>query len=91
MKYKKYNLLEFIAASEGEYFDVIEPDNLEWAKDAISNWSESILKNPIHQGDCTKESQPCNLCVLEMTLKEYHDYRFHFNHFIIQEGIKVKT
>jgi hypothetical protein len=53
MKYKNYTLLEFIAAYEGEYFNIIEPENLKWAKSAISNWSESILKNPIHQGDCS--------------------------------------
>lgn len=86
MNYKKYNLIQFLAAFEGEYFDIIEPDNLEWAENSIT----TLLKNPVHQGDCTEESQPCMLCMIEDTLRQYHDYRFNFDSFIKKEGMIIR-
>lgn len=41
-------------------------------------WADQFVKGlieaPYHKGDCTRESQPCSLCVLETLLEEYHEY-----------------
>lgn len=34
------------------------------------------IKSNVHYGDCTKQSQPCSLCVLEELLKDYYQYCF---------------
>jgi putative lipase involved disintegration of autophagic bodies len=70
----KYTFVEFIAAQEGEDFNVIEPDNLEWAKRFVGYMG--MCSNLIHIGDCTKENVSCILCVYEVYLKEYREYYF---------------
>lgn len=51
--------------------------DLELAGRAISRWSESLLReDAVHDGDCTKSSQPCNMCILETILADYYNYTF---------------
>lgn len=70
----KYTFVEFIAAQEGNDFNVIEPGNLAWA----TGFGKSLGISPtrVHSGDCTKENIPCLLCVIEIYLKEYREYYF---------------
>jgi hypothetical protein len=70
----KYTFIEFIAAQEGDNFNVIERENLEWAKSFVKGMGES--SNSIHEGDCTKQNHTCALCVYELYLKEYREYYF---------------
>jgi len=71
----KYTFIEYLAACEGEDFDIIEDSNIEWAKHFVSKISE-MLEEGIHEGDCTKQPHTCNLCCIETMLQEYYDYRF---------------
>jgi len=70
----KYTFIEFIAAQEGDDFNVIEGDNLAWARSWIKGMGD--LPNWRHEGDCTKENYTCTLCVYELYLKEYREYYF---------------
>ena len=70
----KYTFVEFIAAQEGDDFNVIEGDNLEWAISFVISMGES--SNLIHEGDCTKQNHTCTLCLYELYLKEYREYYF---------------
>lgn len=70
----KYTFVEFIAAQEGDDFNVIEQDNLNWAKDFVESMGRS--GKWIHEGDCTKQNVSCPLCVYELYLKEYREYFF---------------
>jgi hypothetical protein len=70
----KYTFEEFIAAEEGDDFNVIEPNNLKWAKGFVKSMGDS--GNLIHFGDCTKQAISCPLCVYELYLSEYHQYYF---------------
>lgn len=69
---KKYSLIEFVAANESEDFNNIEKSWLNWSKEFVPE----LLKQEGHQGDCTKHSHPCNLCVLENILEKYKKYYF---------------
>lgn len=68
----KYKFVEFIAAQEGDDFNVIEPSNMEWATGFVGSMGRSA--NWIHEGDCTKQNHSCPLCVYEVYLKEYREY-----------------
>jgi putative lipase involved disintegration of autophagic bodies len=70
----KYTFVEFIAALEGDDFNVIEPSNLKWAKDSVESMGN--ISDLIHLGDCTKQNISCPLCVYEIYLKEYREYYF---------------
>ena len=70
----KYTFMEFIAAQEGDDFNVIEQDNLDWAKGFVESMGRS--GKWIHEGDCTKQNVSCPLCVYELYLKEYREYYF---------------
>jgi hypothetical protein len=70
----KYTFIEFIAAQEGDDFNVIEGDNLAWARSFVKGMGD--LPNWRHEGDCTKENYTCTLCVYELYLKEYREYYF---------------
>lgn len=70
----KYTFVEFIAAQEGNDFNIIEPDNLEWAKRFMGYMGNCA--DLVHHGDCTKHNVSCALCVYEMYLKEYREYYF---------------
>jgi hypothetical protein len=71
----KYTFIEFIAAQEGDNFNVIEGDNLAWARSFVKGMGD--LPNWEHEGDCTKENYTCTLCVYELYLKEYREYYFY--------------
>ena len=70
----KYTFVEFIAAQEGDDFNVIEPSNLEWAKRFVGSMGN--LSDWSHYGDCTKQNVSCPLCLFELYLKEYREYFF---------------
>jgi hypothetical protein len=70
----KYTFIEFIAAQEGNDFNVIEGDNLAWARSFVKGMGD--LPNWEHEGDCTKQNHTCTLCVYELYLKEYREYYF---------------
>jgi putative lipase involved disintegration of autophagic bodies len=70
----KYTFVEFIAAQEGDDFNVIEPGNLAWATGFVGSMGRSA--NWIHEGDCTKQNVSCSLCVYEIYLREYREYYF---------------
>ena len=71
----KYTFVEFIAAQEGNDFNVIERDNLIWAKSFVEYMGD--VGNLQHIGDCTKQNHTCTLCVYELYLKEYREYFFY--------------
>lgn len=70
---KKYNFVEFIAATESESFDNINAESLQWATNFVecynNNWHHMI-----HRGDCTNEPILCSLCLFELYLKQYREY-----------------
>ncbi len=70
----KYTFVEFIAAQEGDDFNVIEPSNLTWAENFVKYMGD--VGNLFHIGDCTKQNHTCTLCVYELYLKEYREYYF---------------
>ena len=70
-----YTFTEYLAACEGEDFNIIEPDWLKWAENFVAHITE-MLQEGIHQGDCTKHCHTCNLCCIERMLEEYRNYRF---------------
>ena len=70
----KYTFVEFIAALEGDDFNVIESSNLTWAKGFVESMGN--VSDLIHEGDCTKQNISCPLCVYEIYLKEYREYYF---------------
>lgn len=70
----KYTFVEFIAAQEGDDFNVIEPSNLTWAESFVKYMGD--VGNLFHIGDCTKQNHTCTLCVYELYLKEYREYYF---------------
>ena len=71
---KKYTFVEFVAALEGEDFDVLEDSWLEWSKKFIEVLPKSHLSFGRHQGDCTRESVVCELCLYEYYLREFKVY-----------------
>ena len=71
---KKYTFREYIAAVEGADFDVLEEEELKSADDFLNSFSD-VFKS-VHRGDCTSESMPCGLCVLEILLSDYRKYFF---------------
>jgi hypothetical protein len=74
MTISKYTFVEFIAAQEGDDFNVIEPHNLTWAKSFVKGMDD--IGNLVHHGDCTKQNISCPLCIYELYLKEYREYYF---------------
>jgi hypothetical protein len=60
----KYSFAEWLASEQGE--------SVGWCEDFISDLAASGK----HKGDCTKESQPCSLCLLELLLEDYRKYVF---------------
>lgn len=69
----KYTFVQFIAATESKDFDKIE--DLDWASNVIAGFPE-YAKHAVHDGDCTKQSTPCMLCMYERFLSEYREYFF---------------
>lgn len=65
----KKNFLEFIASKPGngtpEHWKRVIPLMFE-----ENNW--------VHEGDCTRVSCTCNLCLIEQYLKEYREYIFKY-------------
>lgn len=59
-----------------------EGDSLE---QSTANFNEMLINdsNHIHSGDCTQDSCPCELCMLEGFLEEYREY-------YLKEKIKMK-
>ncbi len=83
----KYTFVEFIAAQEGDDFNVIEPDNLTWATGFVESMGQSA--NWIHEGDCTKQNHSCPLCVYELYLKEYREYYFREEETLEQASLRL--
>lgn len=68
----RYTFEEFIAAKEGEDFNVIEPANLEWAKKICKEMGN--VGSLVHEGDCTSLPITCLLCTYEEWLNDYRRY-----------------
>jgi hypothetical protein len=83
----KYTFIEFIAAQEGDNFNVIEGDNLAWARSFVKGMGD--LPNWEHEGDCTKENYTCTLCVYEQYLKEYREYYFKEEETLEQASLRL--
>jgi hypothetical protein len=83
----KYTFIEFIAAQEGDDFNVIEGDNLAWARSFVKGMGD--LPNWRHEGDCTKENYTCTLCVYELYLKEYREYYFKEEETLEQASLRL--
>ena len=83
----KYTFIEFIAAQEGDDFNVIEGDNLAWARSFVKGMGD--LPNWEHEGDCTKENYTCTLCVYEQYLKEYREYYFKEEETLEQASLRL--
>lgn len=45
-----------------------------WVSDVIDGFSKELKEHGLHQGDCTKESQPCLMCTMEIYLHDYYHY-----------------
>jgi len=84
---RKYTFIEFIAAQEGDDFNVIEDHNLGWARSFVKGMGD--LPNPKHEGDCTKENYTCTLCVYELYLKEYREYFFKEEETLEQASLRI--
>lgn len=83
MSITKYSFREFVAAYNGKDFDDLNNANFKFA-DYILNTIENDKK---HDGDCTNQSSPCELCMLETLLKEYHEYYFNEEKWREENGI----
>jgi hypothetical protein len=68
----KLTFPEFIALYDSEEKENPNPD---WAAHWRTQLPNMISSN-IHMGDCTRQSCPCNLCMLETWLREYREYYF---------------
>jgi len=53
--------------------------SVRWVHVLIDEWARHLKEDGVHQGDCTSESQPCEMCHIEMYLTEYYDYMKNFN------------
>jgi hypothetical protein len=82
----KYTFTKFIAALEGDDFNILETEWLDWATIYVSKMPE-LLNQGIHGGDCTSESHPCRLCVLETQLAEYRRYVNDSDAFLVENGL----
>jgi len=51
-----------------------EKMDVEEAKQFIQTLMNLIITEPYHEGDCTSQSRPCNMCVLEIILSDYYKY-----------------
>ena len=60
----KMNFYEWLSNEHGE--------TVGWCEDFVVG----LIASNTHKGDCTKESQPCNLCLLESFLEDYRKYVF---------------
>jgi hypothetical protein len=83
----KYTFVEFIAAQEGDDFNVIEPSNLTWAESFVKYMGD--VGNLFHIGDCTKQNHTCTLCVYELYLKEYREYYFREEETLEQASLRL--
>jgi hypothetical protein len=83
----KYTFIEFIAAQEGDDFNVIEPSNLTWAESFVKYMGDT--GNLFHIGDCTKQNHTCTLCVYELYLKEYREYYFREEETLEQASLRL--
>lgn len=48
--------------------------NKSHVKKVLKCYTDAIMEDGRHSGDCTKESHPCMLCGLEILLNEYYKY-----------------
>lgn len=64
----KLTFIEFIANQEQE--------SIGWAEVFVKALSDKAIKDTKHHGDCTKHSEPCDLCTLESMFKDYYEYSF---------------
>lgn len=85
----KYTFIEFLAAYEGDDFDVIDPMWLDHYKKSVNAYSE-MLEKESHGGDCTKEPYTCGLCLIEHQLKDYREYVFNEEKWRNDNGIENK-
>jgi hypothetical protein len=74
MMMSKLTFKEWLASQETEDGS-IETGWLDyWNKVLPTLVSDEMTRR--HNGDCTKESNPCGLCMLERLLSEYREYFF---------------
>lgn len=71
---KKYLFVEFLAAMEGDDFDVLEKSWLDHYQRFVDRIPEML--QTVHYGDCTRSCQTCDICLLEGFLKDYREYYF---------------
>ena len=69
-KLKVKTLIEFIA--DEEKIDIPS------AKNWIAELMKTVIDNPLHYGDCTKQNVSCNMCLLEGILNDYYKYKRKF-------------
>ena len=75
---KKYTFIEYLAACESEDFDKLDESWIPWATDFVDDIPRT-LKEEKHEGDCTKQSHTCSLCLIETVLNDYYRYYFDKN------------
>lgn len=85
---KKYSFVEYLAAMEGENFDVLEPKYLTWAKDFVT-YLMGVLHTEFHHGDCTKAACSCPFCSLEGNLEDYKEYYFNTEQWRKERGLEL--
>ena len=59
-------VIRFLARDEGV--------TIEDAMDYWGRWLTELKKNPEHFGDCTKEPQTCNRCLIEGYYREVDNF-----------------
>lgn len=74
MENKKYTFVEFISAWQDSDFDNMTEQKLMFGRAFLKSCRPEFEN--VHNGDCTKSSHPCSLCVLEKYLKDYKEYMF---------------
>jgi len=78
---------EFIARSETDNFDTskeIEEFGLQYADNFIKHYSQN-LGSLFHQGDCTKHSSPCALCMLRTYIDDFERFTVDKEKFLKEE------
>ena len=72
-----YTFVEWLAACDSKDFNNYDKLEYTFAIDFIQQIMNDILINGgIHYGDCTNQSCPCDMCILESKLTDYREYVF---------------
>lgn len=58
-----------------------EASSVEWTDSYFKHFID-VAKNGKHEGDCTKQSFTCDLCLMEQMMEEYRQYIFKYEEWV---------